>query len=147
MFSLNMSPRMTEKSHPLLSPENPLLHPSWPEALPPTRLRPVDPLEQLAHVRSHLLEHRHDAVASHTRAAAEVPAGTASSRTGRGRAGGNGNYVFVFSPARGAMKVWGGSGGCCHAFRLPRDFFPAAQLARAHTLYPSRTNGARKDLV
>ena len=82
------------------------------------------------------------AAASHTRATAEDPAGKASSRTGRGRVGGNGNYAIVFSPAPGAVNRALGLAAAATLSGCRVTSSQPAQLARAHTVYSSRSYGA-----
>lgn len=143
---------MQKKFHPrqVQNPDHPCcLRKSPPRlatALPPTELRPVDTLEQLAHVRSHLLKHRHDSgrlpqapLESNTNQHRPAPA-----RNGRGRGRGNGNYVVALFPARG-NEEGEGSSGSCHAFRLPRDFFPEGVIGACAFTEPGVAGNQRRE--
>lgn len=140
---------MTGKSHPeqTQDPDHPChLHPAWPpDAFPQTGLRPVDTLEQLAHVRSHLLKHRHSCCRAPHPGGAEVPAGAASSRTGKGNGGGNGT-TSLFSPQpRGRCRGKALSRGR-HAAWLPRDFFPAGAVGACAYAPPEPDHQREKKL-
>lgn len=122
-----------------MSPE--ILPPRWPEALPPTGLRPADTLEQLAHVRSHLLKHRHDCCRFPHPGWSRSPCRRTflEDRKRKRQRKRKLRHGFLSSPRGGERE--GFCGGCHVTSSQP------AQLARAHTLHPSWTKSVKKSLV
>lgn len=112
-------------------------------ALPPTGLRPVDTLEQLAHVSSHLFKHRHD-FCRFPQPGLETNTGPARRPRGREKE----EVVETETTSLLSLQLPGGGEGTGsrssrHAFRLPRDFFLAGAIS-ACAFAPLKLDGQRE---